>query len=45
MLRRMCLLKHVIEGKIAGRIKMIGRRGRKHKLLMDELKGKKDAVN
>jgi hypothetical protein len=41
MLRSNCLLKHVIEGKIDGRIKMMGRRGRKHKLLLDEIKGKK----
>jgi len=41
MLRSNCLLKHVIEGQIDGRIKMMGRRGRKHKLLLDEIKGKK----
>ena len=41
MLRRNCLVKHVIEGNIDGRIKVMGRRGRKHKLLLDELKEKK----
>jgi hypothetical protein len=29
MLRRNCLLKHVIEGKIEGRIEVTGRRGRR----------------
>jgi hypothetical protein len=43
MLRRNCLLlKHIIEGKIDGRIQVMGRRGRKHKLLLDERKGKKE---
>jgi hypothetical protein len=37
-LRRKCLLKHVIEGKIAGRIEMIGRWGRRCKQLMEDLK-------
>jgi len=41
MLSRNCPLKHVIEGEIEGRIQVMGRRGRKHKLLLDELKGKK----
>jgi hypothetical protein len=31
ILRRNCLLKHVIEGKIEGRIKVTGRRGRRRK--------------
>jgi len=31
MLRRKCLLKHVIEGKIEGRIEVTGRRGRRRK--------------
>jgi hypothetical protein len=34
ILRRTCLLKHVIEG----RIEMTGRRGRKRKQLLDDLK-------
>jgi hypothetical protein len=39
-LRRNCLLKHVIEGKLEGRIEMTGRRGRRHKQLLDDLKEK-----
>jgi hypothetical protein len=31
----------VIEGKIEERIKMTGRRGRRHKQLLDDLKGKR----
>jgi hypothetical protein len=31
ILRRNCLLKHVIEGKLVGRIEMTGRRGRRRK--------------
>jgi hypothetical protein len=38
ILRRNCLLKHVIEGKIEGRIEMMGRRGRRRKQLLDDLK-------
>jgi hypothetical protein len=34
--RRNCLLKHVIEGKLGGRIKVIGRRGRRRKQLLDD---------
>jgi hypothetical protein len=41
ILRRNCLLKHVIEGKLEGRIEMTGRRGRRHKHLLDDLKEKK----
>jgi hypothetical protein len=33
-----CLLKHIIEGKIAGRIEVTGKRGRKHKQLLVDLK-------
>jgi hypothetical protein len=32
------LLQHVIEGKIEGRIKVTGRRGRRHFQLLDDLK-------
>jgi hypothetical protein len=32
------LLKHVIERKIEGRIEVMGRRGRRRKLLLDDLK-------
>jgi hypothetical protein len=38
ILRRNCLLKHVIEGKLDGRIEMTGRRGRRRKELLDDLK-------
>jgi hypothetical protein len=37
---RNCLLKHVIEGKIDGRVEVAGRRRRKRKLLIDKLKKK-----
>jgi hypothetical protein len=37
ILSRSCLLKHVIEGKIEGSIEMMGRRGRRHKQLLDDL--------
>jgi hypothetical protein len=35
ILRRKCVLKHVIKGKIKGRIEVMGRRGRRCKLLYD----------
>jgi hypothetical protein len=38
ILRRNCLLKHVIEGKLEGSIEMTGRRGRRRKQLLDVLK-------
>jgi hypothetical protein len=38
MLRRNCFLKHIIEGKPDGRIKEMGRRGRKCKQLLDDFK-------
>jgi hypothetical protein len=41
ILRGNCLLKHVIEGKLEGRIEMTGRRGRRRKQLLDDLKEKK----
>jgi hypothetical protein len=34
-LRKNCLLKHVIEGKVGGTIEVTGRRGRRHKQLLD----------
>jgi hypothetical protein len=37
----MCLLKHVTEGKLEGRIEMTGSRGRKRKQLLDDLKEKR----
>jgi hypothetical protein len=39
VLRRNCLLKHVVEGKLEGRIEMTGKRRRK--LLLDDLKEKR----
>ena len=35
---RNCLLKHVVEGKIEGRIEVTGRRGRRSKQLLDDIK-------
>ena len=39
ILHRNCLLKHVIEGKIDGRVEVTGRRGRRCKQLLADLKG------
>jgi hypothetical protein len=36
-----CLLKHVIEGKLEGRIEVMGRRGRSRKQLLDDLQEKR----
>jgi hypothetical protein len=41
ILRRNCLLKRVIERKIEGRIEVTGRRGRRRKQLLDNLKEKR----
>ena len=38
ILRRNCVLQQVIEGKIKGGIEVTGRRGRRRKKLMDDLK-------
>ena len=38
VLRRNCLLQRVIEGKIQGRIEVTGRRGRRRRKLLDDLK-------
>jgi hypothetical protein len=38
ILRRNCLLKHVIEGKIEERIKLTERPGRRRKQILDDLK-------
>jgi hypothetical protein len=38
ILRRNRLLKHVIEGKLEGRIKIMGRQGRRRKQLLDDVK-------
>jgi hypothetical protein len=40
MLCRNCLLKHVTEGKMEGRVEVTGRRGRRSKQLLDELQEK-----
>jgi len=40
-LRRDCLLKQVIEGKIKGRIEVTGIRGRRRKRLLDNFKAKR----
>jgi hypothetical protein len=37
ILRRNCLLKHVTEGRIEGRIEGAGRRGRRRRQLLDAL--------
>jgi hypothetical protein len=37
-LRRNCLLKHIIEGQIGGEIEVTGRKGRRSKQLLDNLK-------
>jgi hypothetical protein len=41
ILRRNCLLKLIIEGKIKGEIKVTRRRGRRHKKLLDDLKDRR----
>jgi hypothetical protein len=41
ILRRNCLLKHVIKGKIEGRTEVTGRRERRRKQLLDDLKEKR----
>jgi hypothetical protein len=41
-LRLNCLLKHAIEGKIKERIKVTGRRGRRCKQMLDDLKEKRE---
>ena len=41
ILRRNCLLKQVIEGKIKGELEVTRRRGRRSKKLMDDLKDRR----
>ena len=41
ILRRNCLLKQVIEGKIKGRIEVARRQGRRRKKLLDDLKNRR----
>jgi hypothetical protein len=38
ILRRSCLLKHVVEGKLEERLEVFGRRGRRSTHLLDDLK-------
>jgi len=38
--RRNCLLKHVTEGQTEGRLEVTGRRGRRRKQLLDDLRDK-----
>jgi hypothetical protein len=40
-LRRNCLLKNDVEGKIEGRIEVTGRRGRRRKQILDDLEEKR----
>jgi hypothetical protein len=42
ILCRNCLLQQVIEGKIKGWIEVKGRRGRKHRKLLDDLKERRE---
>jgi len=42
ILRRNCLLQWVIEGKIKGGIEVTGRRGRRHRKLLDDLREKRE---
>ena len=41
ILRRNCLLKQVIEGRIKGEMEVTRRRGRRHKKLLDDLKDRR----
>jgi CRISPR/Cas system-associated endonuclease Cas1 len=41
ILRRNCLVKHIIEGKIKGQIEVTRRRGRRRKKLLDDLKDRR----
>jgi len=40
-LRRNCLIQRVVEGKIKGQIEVTGRRGRRRRKLLDDLKERK----
>ena len=41
VLRRNCLLKQIIEGKIKGEVDVTRRRGRRHKKLLHDLKDRR----
>ena len=45
ILRRNCLLQRVIEGKIQGGIEVTGRRGRRRRELLDDLKERRGYSN
>jgi hypothetical protein len=45
ILRIKCLLKHVTEEKIEGKFDVTGRRGRRRKLLLDDLRKREDTGN
>jgi hypothetical protein len=45
ILRRNCLLKHAIEGMIEERIEVTGRRGRRHKQLLEDDKENRGYCN
>jgi hypothetical protein len=38
LLRKNCFLKHIIKGKIEGRVEVMGRRGRIRKQVLDDLR-------
>jgi ribosomal 50S subunit-associated protein YjgA (DUF615 family) len=44
IMRRKCRLQHVIEGKIKGEIEVTGRRGRRRRKLLDDLKEREDTL-
>ena len=44
ILHRNCLLQRVIEGKIKWRIEITGRRGRRRRKLLDDLKDREDIL-
>ena len=45
IVRRNCLLKHVIEGEIEGRIEVTRRCGRRRKQLLDDFEEREDTEN
>jgi hypothetical protein len=44
-LRRNCLLKHIAEGKVEGKIEVTGRLGKRHKQLLHDLRKREDTKN
>jgi hypothetical protein len=44
-LQKNCLLKHVIEGNIEGRIEVTGKQGRRSMQLLDNFKEREDTLN